>query len=368
MSKKLDPKMAEKVMLKAGLKPLESYINSKNPWKCRCLLCRKIIFPTYSNIKNGSGCAYCSGVLIDPIDAVKRMKKSKLHPLEPFIDSRSPWKSKCMKCGSLVKPILHDIRRGNGGCKTCGIKKQASETRVPKQVANLIMVKAKLKPLEPYVGSNKPWKSECMTCRRIVSPTLSSIKAGGSCRFCMFNKTGKKQRLPKDDAVNRMFKAHLQPLVPYAGSNKPWKSLCLKCGEIVSPHLNSVTKGGGCFYCAVAGIQMNKPSYVYLITNQRLNAHKIGIGNQRKSRDRLNKFLRKGWRSQKVWAIKTGAEALRIEKAVFKVIRKDLKLPVYLSREQMPVTGGETETINADSITLLELEKIIKKVIKGYKP
>jgi hypothetical protein len=28
--------------------------------------------------------------------------------------------------------------------------------------------------------------------------------------------------------------------------------------------------------------------------------------------------------------------------------------------------GGQTETISADSITLLELEKIIKKVIKSY--
>jgi hypothetical protein len=29
--------------------------------------------------------------------------------------------------------------------------------------------------------------------------------------------------------------------------------------------------------------------------------------------------------------------------------------------------GGHTETMSADSITLLELEKIIKKVIKDYK-
>jgi hypothetical protein len=42
-----------------------------------------------------------------------------------------------------------------------------------------------------------------------------------------------------------------------------------------------------------------------------------------------------------------------------------MKLPIYLSKEQMPVTGGHSETIDADSITILELEKIIKKVIKG---
>jgi hypothetical protein len=30
----------------------------------------------------------------------------------------------------------------------------------------------------------------------------------------------------------------------------------------------------------------------------------------------------------------------------------------------MPVTGGETETVDADSVTLLELEKIINRVMQ----
>jgi hypothetical protein len=33
----------------------------------------------------------------------------------------------------------------------------------------------------------------------------------------------------------------------------------------------------------------------------------------------------------------------------------------------MPKTEGQTETMNADSITLFDLEKIIKRVIKGLK-
>ena len=56
-----------------------------------------------------------------------------------------------------------------------------------------------------------------------------------------------------------------------------------------------------------------------------------------------------------------------MESAVFKVIRKDLGLPIHLSKEQMLKTEGHTETVNADSITLLQLEKIINKVIKGHR-
>jgi hypothetical protein len=65
--------------------------------------------------------------------------------------------------------------------------------------------------------------------------------------------------------------------------------------------------------------------------------------------------------------LNTGAEALKIESTIFKIIRKELKLPIYLTAKQMPKTGGETETVAADEITLLELEKIINKAIRGYR-
>ena len=48
--KKFDPQVAEKVMFKAGLKPLELYKGSGIKWKCKCLKCKKIVTPRYSNI------------------------------------------------------------------------------------------------------------------------------------------------------------------------------------------------------------------------------------------------------------------------------------------------------------------------------
>ena len=369
MVKRLDPNEAEAWMLKSGLQPLEPYPNSNKPWKCKCLICGKIVTPTLSNIKirNSKGCVYCNNRITDSDSAIKRMVDQNLLPLEPFVDGRTPWKSKCMSCGAVVQPILHDIRRGYGGCKSCGIRKQAQSTRVPKNEAVRIMETAKLKPLEPYKRSNLPWKSKCMVCGQVVAPTLSSIKAGGSCRICSFEKMGEAQRLSEDEAVDRMLRAKLQPLEPYVNSSKPWKSLCLVCGETVQPHSSSISKGGGCFYCAVAGIQMNKPSYIYLISNSELGSHKIGIGNKRKSRDRLKKFMNRGWEPYKVWELDTGAQALKIEKEVFRILRREMKIPAYLSAEQMPVTGGETETIDSDVISLLQLEKIVNKVILGLK-
>jgi hypothetical protein len=65
--------------------------------------------------------------------------------------------------------------------------------------------------------------------------------------------------------------------------------------------------------------------------------------------------------------METGYLALGIESKVFRIIRTDLGLPIYLSKDEMPRTGGETETVGADAISLIELEKIINSVIKAGK-
>jgi hypothetical protein len=56
-----------------------------------------------------------------------------------------------------------------------------------------------------------------------------------------------------------------------------------------------------------------------------------------------------------------------VEKEVFNWIRNDLNLTQHLSIEQMPRTRGETETVSADSITVLEIQKKVEQLIKGYR-
>ena len=61
--------------------------------------------------------------------------------------------------------------------------------------------------------------------------------------------------------------------------------------------------------------------------------------------------------------METGYLALHAETRIFRILRTDMRLPIYLSSEEMPETGGETETVGADAIDLLELEKIINSVV-----
>ncbi len=369
MPKKLDPKVAEKVMLKAGLKPLVPYPSSYKPWKCECLVCGNIVKPPYKQIARGiGGCRTCRYIKSgksnsnSEIEAVALMLKNNLKPLEPYKNKDKPWKSICLICKKKVNPSFGNIKRGQAGCKWCTRKFLDPKEAVIK------MRKQGYEPLTKYVNDRVGWKSRCLKCGKISYPQYaptSRAKNITGCKYCNI-------RFMDDKSANKiMLEAKLKPLEPYKNARTPWKSRCLKCKNIVTPMLSNVQKERGCQFCSPLGINMKIPSYLYLITHNRLNSHKVGIGNVRSVKrsweDRLVRFKREGWDIYKVWNFKTGGEALKIEKAVFKVIRKDLKLPIHLSKEQMPKTEGQSETINADSITLLELEKIIKKVIKESK-
>lgn len=104
-------------------------------------------------------------------------------------------------------------------------------------------------PLVPYPGASKPWLSKCKVCKTEVSPALSSVKTGHSCRKCTYIKRSKDAMRSRSDANKLLREANLIPLVPYPGAGKPWLSKCKACQREVSPRLAAVIRGGGCKYC-----------------------------------------------------------------------------------------------------------------------
>jgi hypothetical protein len=363
MSKKLDPKLTEEVMLRAGYKPLEPYVNALAKWKCLHLHCGEIVFVKYNSIQQGKGgCTPCGlkksaeSRTFSEEKATAIMLKNGLRPLEKYSGTIKGWKCECLQCGKIVYPALAAVQRSISACAYC------SGRRVDSKDAVAVMMKSGFLPLEPYTYALNAWRCKCLKCGKESSPQYNNVRKGAKCAYCA------NRRVDEESAVEIMLLANLEPLEAYSGNKIPWKSKCLLCSRIVYPRWNDVQKGHtGCNYCAPKGINLTKPSYLYLITHDEFNAHKVGIGNHKKVNDRLGKFRKFGWETHKVWEFETGKIALDIEGEVFKILRGEMKLPIYLAFDDMKKTQGHTETINADSITLLELEKIIKKVIKGYR-
>ena len=420
--KKIDPKMAEARMLKAGLKPLEPYTNTLTKWKCKCLTCKKIVSPTYGGIQRGrGGCAYCAGIKVDLNDVLKIMLKAKFQPQEPYKGANTPWKVKCLLCEKVIKVRYGNIRYGFSGrkqccspvaviprkealkkfdkhgfillepyttsskalnviCKKCGKKSKRSMQSLERDgkklrcvwCANLrkdskeviaFMTKNGLKPKTPYKGANEPWKCICLKCKKEVSSSYASVRDGKGCKYCAGNFIDPK------DAESNMINWGYKPQEPYKGTHHNWKSIHIPCGNIVSPEYAQIQQGfGGCRHCAEWGFQYDKQSYLYLITHKQLKAHKVGIGNVAKKlkADRLHRLKIEGWELFKKWDFDEGKKALKVEQQIFKVLREDMKLPIFLTKNQIR-NEGYSETINAEDITLLELEKVIRKVLKGYR-
>jgi recombinational DNA repair protein (RecF pathway) len=219
----------------------------------KCGGCGKTITPLYNSIQQGRwGCPHCghsrAGAKkreLGSKQAVKMMREAFCEPLVPYPGSAVPWKCRCMKCDSLIHPRLGGIQSGQGGCKKCGLESSAKSRMLPEKEAIIRLKKLKLKPLEPYPGTAKPWKCECLRCGSIVKPRLNYLERSVyGCAVC----AGKV--VDEVVAVALMKKAKLIPQVKFPGSDKPWICICNKCKREVAPRYSSIKAGqGGCIWC-----------------------------------------------------------------------------------------------------------------------
>ena len=159
--------------------------------------------------------------------------------------------------------------------------------------------------------------------------------------------------ISEKDAIDIALRKGFKPLESYPGSQIPWKMIHNKCGLEVSPRLNSLKyaegDGSGCSKCADSTFNYTEPAIIYLITNSALSAHKIGISGETKNR--LQQHRRENWETFKTLKIDSGEEAHNIEQEVLEWLREVFGWTPYLTKNEMP-QGGYTETIDAEEIDL----------------
>lgn len=249
MAKRLDPKVAKKIMVQKGLLPLVEYPGSGKRWKSRCLGCERIVFPNFDSIQQGrGGCIECGKQKsaqkrrkLDAKDLKVKLKKYRIEAKTELILMDDRYEFVCKKCNeNFVFSLRHLITTFPNPCPFCAGR------RVSKKRAVFVMEKANLKPLVNYPGNHVPWKSECMKCKKIVSPRFSAIQRGrGGCVFCA------KIRVDPSNAEKTMLNMKLQPLVPFPGGEKPWLCKCLRCNNEITPkYTNARVNKMGCLWCA----------------------------------------------------------------------------------------------------------------------
>lgn len=175
-----------------GLEPLEEYPGSSTqPWRARHMRCGRIVSPRLGNLAQGQGaCRECGqqaahrAQRLEDELAGRLMRERGLQPIGPFPGVDAPWECVHESCGRRVTPSYTNIKRGQGGCTWCAREAASVRLRMPESQAAATFLAAGLEPLVPYPGSVRPWSARHL-CGRVVSPTLSNVRAGhGICRYC----------------------------------------------------------------------------------------------------------------------------------------------------------------------------------------
>lgn len=155
----------------------------------------------------------------------------------------------------------------------------------------------------------------------------------------------------------------LKPNEVVAGSSAKYWWMCSE-GHEWKTTANSRLSGVGCGACAQSGFAPGLPALLYFISSKELRARKIGITNTGLKSDRLATFSKLGWSVLATFESPNGYEVLEAETALFRWLRKDLKLPIFLTPQDMPRTGGASETFSEDGPSDLEVETKIREVLK----
>lgn len=275
------------------------------------------------------------------------MRAAALEPLTPYPGGSRAWRCRCMSCNRIVSPSLSTIRTGTGtGCSYCARK------TVDPIDGEQVMRAANLDPQVPYPGADKPWLCICTTCGKIVSPMLNNIRKGQRCAYCS------RRKLDPADAEQEMLSAGLQPLDPYPGAGRKWRCRCTRCGETVTPLLINIRKGVGCKYCALPGFDYSAPAVVYIMRHS-LGGVKIGVAGASKRNTRIANHRRNGWELVRQLRFPSGELARQVEQAVLARIRNEYQLNSFMSADTMP-QGGWTETFDADIISATSLVGMVQ--------
>ena len=190
---KVYQRRAEFLFISEGFTPLEEYKGVHIPLKCRhdCGAVHYITPQSFiQTIKKGSRTAKCecqrgtgSYPRITQEHAFKEMEEAGHKPLEPYLSLKEPWRTIHLECGEERRSTLSSIRGGGIGCYPCSRKTWKHPNALTEEEAVSRMKAKGFTPLEPYISTQAPWKSQ-HTCGSIVTPTLSNVSNGNGCKAC----------------------------------------------------------------------------------------------------------------------------------------------------------------------------------------
>ena len=268
-------------------------------------------------------------------------------------------------------------RKAGNGCSVCGSRTVLPgfndlATTNPALAAEWDYERnAPLTPQEVTEGSNQKAHWICPLGHNYVT-TVANRSSGTGCTICAGKRIlpGFNDLATRNPALAAEWdyerNAPLTPRDVATSANKKAFWLCSE-GHSYQASINSRNRGTACASCADSGYDPNQEGLFYFISNSELQARKIGITNPGRKTDRLAGYG-PGWTINATYRHRDGFIIRQVETNLLRWLRKDLGLPAFLGKEEMPKTGGYSETFSSEGPSDLEVVAKIEQALLFLDP
>ena len=200
----------------------------------------------------------------------------------------------------------------------------------------------------------------------------SSIKAravlGSSCKFC-----GNREVSPGFNDLKTLypiiaaeFDSELNktdPSLVLAGTADYFHWRCPEGHSWRAKVSNRVSRQSGCPGCSLGGFDQSKAGLFYVIENRSLRAMKVGITNPDSKSDRVKGWVDAGWEVLFTYE-SDGLIIQSLELQMKRWIKFDLGLPSYLSKQDVGIMRGASETFSAEAVSKSDVVSKVKSTIE----
>ena len=250
----LSQEEVEALFLRQGLQVLEPYINSRTRIKAKCLGCGEIVAPYYRQIWAGQrGCRDCSSnrFKLDQDDISKTLDMLNLKLIGNYENSKIPVDVECVLCKSITSVILGRLRtRGSYHCKGCHPNTSFFRKKFFSDTDIDLIKNIFLEHGFELIGEYRS-ANKPIAVKHLTCGTVSDRSLKSIKNGAGFCKGCTKNRvITEEEAIIVLDEAGFIPVGKYVNGDTPWEAQCKKCGRLLKPTLHTLKgKKSGCGYC-----------------------------------------------------------------------------------------------------------------------
>lgn len=243
--------ISELAIINNNIKVLGSYNTANTRIEVECIVCQHVWNPIASSLLMGFGCPKCANHYTmtheEFIDRVKYNINANLELLGKYVDSHTPIKCMCKKCGNIFSAMPYQIEKGSG-CKKCADKvrgynlRNSHEDFIEKmsEINKSIHILGKYKTAKDYINV------QCNKCKYVWNPTADSLLHGYGCPRCANKLVTENEFLKK---FNIYGDKNIIICGKYVNSYTKIDCYCIICGYKMKMYSYQLTNGVGCKKC-----------------------------------------------------------------------------------------------------------------------